>query len=128
MYPQISTQHTDIPYFPFSSDTEVKRSPKSLPIYSDFINNLDSNRYFFKEGENIYVNIIEEEDGFRVEFDDLNIWSTGRTKELALNNLKKEIILLYEELEALGKKKLGNKPLGWWIRLNQLIEKTDEEA
>jgi len=52
----------------------------------------------------------------------LNVWSTGNSVKEALSNLKKEIIVLYEELEEVGESGLGPKPLVWRGLLKDLIK------
>jgi len=93
---------------------------KPYSAFSTYLYDLSSDKYSLKEIVDVIVS--EEDDCFRAENDELNVWSTGNSVKEALSNLKKEIIVLYEELEEVGESGLGPKPLVWRGLLKDLIK------
>lgn len=114
---------TDLQYvLPFISFSNTPYK-KTYSASSTYLYDLNSDKYTLKELIDVIVN--EEEDCFRAENDELGVWSTGNSVKEALSNLKKEIIVLYEELEEIGESGLGPKPLMWWVLLKNLILKNE---
>jgi len=108
------------PFLGFSNNTSYR---KPYSAFSTYLYDLSSDKYSLKEIVDVIVN--EEDDCFRAENDELGVWSTGNSVKEALSNLKKEIIVLYEELEKVGERGLGPKPLMWWGLLKNLIVKNE---
>lgn len=114
---------TDLQYvLPFISFSNTPYK-KAYSVSSTYLYDLNSDKYTLKKLIDVIVN--EEGDCFRAENDELGVWATGDSVKEALSNLKKEIIVLYEELEEIGETGLGPKPLMWWALLKNLILKNE---
>ena len=85
MYPQLipsqPAENTGYPSFLFNSSSNFN---KHTSTFSEIINTLDSKELTLKE--NIYINITDEDDCYRIEYDELNIWATGETIDEVLQS------------------------------------------
>ncbi|OGK25116.1 hypothetical protein A3A46_02235 [Candidatus Roizmanbacteria bacterium RIFCSPLOWO2_01_FULL_37_13] len=112
--------------FPNYSSVSDSGFTDSYFISSEAINDLNSNKYSLKNGVFFFINVSEEDDCYRAEYDDLDLWATGKNRQDVLVKIKKEIVLLYKELEEIGEDKLGPIPLNWWKILKDSIIKHEE--
>lgn len=112
--------------FPYYSSVSNSGLTEDYFISSEAINDLNSNKYSLKNGKCFFINISEEDDSYRAEYDDLDLWATGKNRQDALTKIKKEIVTLYEELEDIGESKLGPIPLTWWKIIKDSIIKHEE--
>ena len=113
---ELQSENTNFPWEFNSAGTGYNRNP-----FSSNTNLYDLNSQDYSLTKPIDVTIIEEVDCFRAESEDLNLWATGRDIKDALNQLKKEIVILYQELRAESENNLGPRPKSWWQFLQTSI-------
>jgi len=93
---------------------------KTTKIYSASIHELGDEQYQLIVPLQIVVEEYEEETVARIP--ELNLYASADTDSEAINELKQEIIGLFEELSC-SKRKLGPLPASWLITLRKLIVK-----
>jgi hypothetical protein len=98
--------------------TEIVRDTSR--IYNATIHELGDSRFELTTPLQIVLEEDEEETVARIP--ELNLYASGDTDNEAINELKQEVIKLYEELES-SDKKLGPLPKSWLLTLRKLIVK-----
>jgi hypothetical protein len=93
---------------------------KTTKIYNAFIYELGDEQYQLTMPLQIVLEEDEEETVARIP--ELNLYASEDTGSEAINELKHEVIRLFEELNS-SKTKLGPLPASWFITLRKLIVK-----
>jgi len=98
--------------------TEIVRD--TARIYNATIHELGDSRFELAVPLQIVLEEDQEETVARIP--ELNLYASGDTDNEAIDELKQEVIKLYEELES-SDKKLGPLPKSWFLTLRKLIVK-----
>lgn len=91
--------------------------------WTERIFDLGEAEYIINEPITIVIEEFQNEDNFVARFSELELFGEGATEILAIDDLKREILDLYDELEDISGEDIGELPSRWWRILNLLIKK-----
>jgi hypothetical protein len=87
------------------------------------IHDLNSDKYTIRQPIDVILKIVDDE--YIALFPELEVYGEGNNEIYALNDLKDELIDLYEYLNSIPVASLGSMPKKWKSIVNSLIQKTD---
>jgi hypothetical protein len=126
--PEVHTAHQSgfITYGSTGTTTTatVEISSVNLVIFKTEIRDLGVQDFVIK-GKKIDVILKICDDDYIAIIPDLELYGDGDNEIEALNNLKLELVDLYEMLNSIPNKKLGKKPTQWKNTINNLIKKVN---